>query len=340
MSSTFQFPTSARAHSQRIRGRRAAGAAVFALLATASAGSLACATCGCTLATDWASQGLSAHAGWSADLRYDFYDQDQLRSGTHAVDRDAIAFPADEEIQLHTVNRNATLSADYGASDWGATLQLPWLDRDHTTIDEGETAPSAVRFAEIGDVRLVGRWLGLSEAQDWGVQFGLKLPTGRTDVTFDSGPTAGEPLDRGLQPGTGSTDLLLGAFRFGTFDSESAANAVDWFGNALVQIPISHDAGFRPGTGANLSAGLRWRGLGALVPEAQINARFEQRESGAEADVANSGATLVYLSPGVSWAATARLGVYAFAQVPVYQRVNGLQLEPRWSVSAGVRAAF
>jgi hypothetical protein len=310
------------------------------LLATASTGSLACSTCGCTLSTDWASQGLSAHVGWSADLRYDFYDQDELRSGTGRVDRDALAVPNEQEIQLHTVNRNTTLSLDYGVGDWGATIQLPWLDRYHTTIDAGETAASTARFSDVGDVRVLGRWLGWSQAQDWGLQFGLKLPTGRTDVTFESGPTAGEPLDRGLQPGTGSTDLLLGAFRFGTFGDDAAPTSVDWFGEAQLQIPIASDAAFRPGTGANLTAGLRWRGFGPLVPEAQVNARHEQRESRSAADTANSGATLVYLSPGVSWATTKSLGFYAFAQVPVYQRVNGLQLESRWSVSAGLRAAF
>jgi len=314
--------------------------AAFVLLATASAGSLACSTCGCTLSTDWASQGLTAHSGWSADLRYDFYDQDELRSGTKRVGRDSLEFPNEEEIQLHTVNRDTTLSLDYGAGDWSVTIQLPWLNRYHTTIDEGETEVSTSRFTEIGDVRVLGRWLGLAEAQDWGLKFGLKLPTGRTDVDFESGPTAGEPLDRGLQPGTGSTDLLLGAFRFGSFGAESPSTQVDWFGEATVQIPVVHDSEFRPGNGANLSAGLRWRGWGAVIPEAQVNARFEQRESGSEADVANSGATLVYFSPGVSWAATQGLGFYAFAQVPVYQRVNGLQLEPRWSVSAGVRASF
>jgi len=31
-----------------------------------------------------------------------------------------------------------------------------------------------------------------------------------------------------------------------------------------------------------------------------------------------------------------RLHGYVFAQVPVYQRVNGLQIEPRYTVTLGV----
>ena len=38
--------------------------------------------------------------------------------------------------------------------------------------------------------------------------FGLKLPTGKYDVTNDEG----EQAERTLQPGTGTTDLLLGYY--------------------------------------------------------------------------------------------------------------------------------
>ena len=64
------------------------------------------------------------------------------------------------------------------------------------------------------------------------------------------------------------------------------------------------------------------------------------RESGAEADVENSGATLVYLSPGVTVPLGHSFHLYSFFQVPVYQHVNGYQLEPRYTVSAGMTYAF
>ena len=56
----------------------------------------------------------------------------------------------------------------------------------------------------------------------------------------------------------------------------------------------------------------------------------------AMADVENSGATLVYLSPGVNFQIADKLHGYVFAQVPIYQRVNGLQIEPRYTVTLGV----
>ncbi len=312
-------------------------AAATLLLAAASADTFACSACGCTLNADWATQGLTSRTGLTADLRYDFFNQDDLRSGTGRVDRAALALPNEQEIQQHTVNRIGTLTLDYGlTSDWGVTLTLPWISRSHTTIAEGDTDISSSKSSSVGDVRVLARYTGFSDAQDWGLQFGLKLPTGDSHgVNFDAGPQQGELLDRGLQPGTGSTDLLVGAFKFGAI-----TETTDWFGQALLQIPVASDRAFKPGIGANVTAGVRYRGFEAVVPQLQFNSRIERRETGSEADTPNSGATLVYLSPGATFAVTARTSVYLFGQVPVYQRVNGFQLEPKWSLSAGVHAAF
>jgi len=315
----------------------AARAVATLLLAAASADALACSACGCTLNADWATQGLTSRTGLTADLRADWFDQDDLRSGTGRVDRAALPLPDDEEIQQHTINLNATLTLDYGLDqDWGVTLMLPWLVRHHATIAEGDTDVSSARSSSIGDVRVIARYTGWSEDKDWGLQFGLKLPTGDSHgVDFDGGPQRGQMLDRGLQPGTGSTDLLVGIFKFG-----AVGDSADWFGQALLQIPVASDRAFKPGIGANLTAGVRWHGLGAVVPQAQFNSRIEKRETGSEADTPNSGATLVYFSPGATINLSDRTSVYLFGQVPVHQRVNGLQLEPKWSLSAGVHAAF
>ena len=312
-------------------------AALGASLATASAASLACSACGCTLNADWATQGLTSRTGLTADLRFDFFNQDDLRSGTGRVSRASLPLPNEQEIQQHTVNRIGTLTLDYGlTSDWGVTLVLPWISRSHTTIAEGDTAVSSSRSSSVGDVRVLARYTGWSDAQDWGLQFGLKLPTGDSHgVDFDAGPQQGQMLDRGLQPGTGSTDLLLGAFKFGAL-----GETADWFGQALVQIPVVADRAFKPGAGVNLTAGVRYRGFETVVPQLQFNSRIERRETGSEADTPNSGATLVYLSPGATFNINQKTSVYLFGQLPVYQRVNGYQLEPKWSLSAGVHAAF
>lgn len=54
----------------------------------------------------------------------------------------------------------------------------------------------------------------------------------------------------------------------------------------------------------------------------------------------NSGATLAYLSPGITLNFNRRFAGFLLVQAPIYQRVNGLQLEPRDSVSTGLHYIF
>jgi len=296
----------------------------------------ACGACGCTLNSDWASQGYGVRPGWRFDLRADYFNQDELRMGTKAVGRGTFEFPNEQEIQEKTLNRNLTATLDYSPSpDWGVALLVPVFHRYHATVAEGDTDPSFSRASGLGDVRVLGRYQGFSEDHHFGLQLGLKLATGDTKQTFNAGAQAGAPLDRGLQLGTGTTDLLFGAYAFGNL-------AEDWgcFGQVLFQKPLAEKDGFRPGDGVNANLGVRYMGWRGIAPHLQVNVRAEQRESGVNADVANSGATLVYLSPGVTVEAGPAMQVYAFVQVPVAQRVNGLQIEPRWSASLGVHWTF
>lgn len=308
---------------------------VAALLAAAGAplDTLACSSCGCTLSSDWSTQGLQPSGeGFRLDFRFDYFNQDQLRSGTHKVDRGSLEVPNEREIQQETINRNYALGFDYSPNvDWGVNLQLPYFNRYHTTIAEGDTEISTSHTQSIGDVRLVGRYLGFTEDHSIGVQAGVKFATGSFGNDFIAGPQEGQPLDRGLQPGTGTTDLLLGAFTFGALNRDW-----DYFAQGMLQQPLDSREGFRPGTGFNLNAGFRYVGIEHVIPSIQINARVEGRESGPNADVDNSGATLVYLSPGLNFQITGALHGYVYAQVPIYQRVNGLQIEPAYTVTVGL----
>ncbi len=306
------------------------------LLAGAPPRAFACSACGCTLSSDWASQGLASSGGWRADLRFDYFDQDQMRSGTDSISRSTLELPNEREIQQSTINRNYSIDLDYSPNkDWGVNIMLPWYDRSHATIAEGDTAISTSHDTGIGDLRLLGRYTGLDASRNTGFEFGIKLPTGSFGSDFRSGPQAGEPLDRGVQLGTGTTDLLLGVYTFGML-------APDWgyFAHALLSQPLDSREDFRPGTGINLNFGLRYSESASFQPQLQVNARFEKREAGANADVDNSGASLIYLSPGFNWNVTRRLSAYAFVQTPIYQRVNGLQIEARWLASVGLHYIF
>jgi hypothetical protein len=293
--------------------------------------SVACSSCGCTLNSDWASQGYTASSGIRIGVRYDYFDQTQLRSGTQSASASSFTAPSEQEVQRETTNHNTTLNLDYAFSrTWGVDLQLPYFDRPHSTVAEGDTEISTSSAHGLGDVRILARYQGFAPDLTWGVQFGLKLPTGGIDQNFAGGPRAGELLDRGLQLGTGTTDLLVGVYNFGGLGGHFS-----YFAQALLQKPVNFRTDFRPGTGLNVNFGVRYRQSAPLVPVLQFNVRVEGRERGSQADIKNSGATLAYVSPGLIFHFGSRLEGFTFLQVPMYQRVNGLQLEPTHFISAG-----
>ena len=315
----------------------------------------ACASCGCTLSSDWGAQGLSSQAGWSIDVRLDALNQDQLRSGTGTISganagqviNPSTGNPA--EVEKFTNNRYLTTTLDYNQGEtWGVTLTVPYIDRDHSTLGTGSDGtnpgPNGDSYdshgAGLGDVRVVGRYYGFSEAKNFGIQFGLKLPTGATSQMSNDGAIA---VDPGLQLGTGTTDLILGAYYFDNLNQNW-----DYFVQAQFQSTLANGymsnggngGSYRPGDSVNLTGGLRYQGFETFTPEIQINARNANADSGTIADTYATGGTLVYLTPGVTIPVTDRLSVHTNLQIPIYQNLNGIQLAPTSIFSIGASFKF
>jgi len=292
----------------------------------------ACASCGCSLSSDWDSQGLSSGPGIRVDLRYDYLNQNQVRSGTEKVSN----WPVDNhEQELFTKNRYFTAGFDYSASpDWGLNIQLPYIDRSHGTngLAFDGTDAGTSHTHNLGDIKVVGRYTGLTEEKNLGVQFGLKLPTGSHSENFSGGAIAGDPLDRGLQPGSGTTDAILGAFKFAPISQNW-----DYFLQATAQFPLNSRDNYKPGKSLNVNAGYRYMGLGSIVPQLQINGRISRKDVGTNASPDDSGGKTIYLSPGLTFTISEKVKAYAFIQLPIYQNLNGYQLAPRSTVSVGTR---
>ncbi len=297
---------------------------------------LACSSCGCTLSPVWENQGMSTQAGLRMDLRYDYINQDQLRHGSGVASSadvaNALTTGTASETEQYTKNQYYTLGIDYMFNrDWGVNLQLPYIDRDHATIADGDTESSYSHTKSLGDIKLLARYQGFFPDAKTGMTLGLKLPTGKQDFNFSTGPGAGTSLDRSLQPGTGSTDLIIGVYRF-----DSLSPTLDWFTQALFQMALTTRDDYRPGNAFNLNLGVRYTGFGNIMPQLQINGQRRSKDTGANADPSNTGGTLVYLSPGVTIKITDNTKIYSFIQLPLYQYVEGLQLAPRWNASLGI----
>lgn len=317
--------------------------AVAALALCAPHGARACATCGCTLSAD-AAMGYSAAAGWRLSFESDYINQDELRSGTHT----ASGVPNGQELEHDTLNRYFTTGISYSPnSSWNATLLMPYVDRTHSTygaFDSTQPLPdlSHSRSSSLGDVKLIGSYQGLLPTHNLGIQLGVKLPTGHygTAVNFYDGPNAGTPLDASLQPGNGSTDVILGAYYYRAISQD-----FDAFVNGQYQASVRHHMDqpgndYRPGNSTTLSFGLRYEGNPQWVPQLQVNVLHKSPDQGALADVQDTAGTVIYLSPGLTARVSAPLHVFAFVQLPVYSNLYGTQLFPRFTASVGATYAF
>ena len=328
----------------RIRHRHrmlAFAAAILAAGASCDAG--ACATCGCTLSSD-AAMGYAATAGWRLSLEYDYVNQNQLRSGTRSV----AGVPDGSELEHDTLNRYVTAGLSYSPSpSWNLSLFVPYVLRTHSTygtFDSAQGLPELSRSesSSLGDLKLIGAYQGLLPTHNLGVQLGVKLPTGRygTSVHFDAGPNAGEPLDASLQPGTGSTDIILGAYYYRAVSQDFDAFVNGQFQSALRHHMDQPGNDYRPGNSTTVSFGLRYAGDPRWAPQLQMNLLHKSPDQGALADIQSTAGTVAYLSPGVTVRATSRLQVFGFVQLPVYSNLYGIQLFPRFTVSVGATYAY
>ena len=332
-------------------------AAAFALLPlTATHDAFACAACGDTLSRDWGTQGVNTHPGFTADLSYSYINQNQQRYGSGTASSALISQlqGAGQEIEDYTVTRTIMATLNYTSDTWGVTTQLPYVQRTHGTFGTADlmgTSYSSSSDNSIGDIRITGRYTGFSAENASGIIAGIKLPTGSANTNFNAGAGANTPLDRSLQIGTGSTDLILGGFLTGTIVEYG------WFAQGTVQHAVATKviAGldYRPGDAYALNTGIRYAKFGAkFTPMLQLNYIRRQPDtpdSGTNAGATPpdaltggpaTGGTLVYLAPGASLRIGGGTSVYGFLQLPVYQNVNSLQLSPRYTATVGVQHSF
>jgi hypothetical protein len=354
-----------RTHTNRFQTGLNTTIILTATLAALFSGSeaLACASCGCTLSTDWGSQGVSTNSGWSYDLSDSYINQNTLIYGNS---KPSSAFTQSlyangTEIETSTATQTITNALSYNGETWGISFQIPFLIRTHGTngttdqtlptpgSDYGANYQSSDR-AGLGDIRVVGHYSGLFEDKTSGLILGLKFATGETGADFSGGAAAGQTgisLDPGLQLGTGSTDVILGAYTSGT------VSTYGWFVQGTVQhavSPLATEAGgvtYRPGDAYLLNTGIRYAGFGAAVsPMLQLNLihREYDQGTGVPTDVFTgspiSGGNLAYLSPGASVRLGGGTSVYGFIQLPIYQNVGSLQLVPSYTATIGVHQNF
>ena len=296
------------------------------------------ASCGsafCNLSTDWDVQGIASKPGIRLDVRAEFIDLDQLRHGT---DKAKPAGEVDEHDEVRTINRNLLTTLDWNINPtWGVTFKVPLVSRAHKHIfnaDDGlgGTDPEVEKwnFSGLGDVQAIARYRFYSDKDsNAGLRFGLKLPTGSIHKSNSE-----EDAERTLQPGSGSLDTLLGAYY------NYHTGNIAWFAQGMWQQSVHERDDFKPGRKLSADLGMSYSATPDLNLLLQLNLQHKAKDSGANAEPADSGGHSINLSPGFSYRIASGTQVYGFLQKPIYQYVNGAQLTADWSIAFGVNAAF
>jgi hypothetical protein len=318
----------------------------------------ACATRGCTVNSD-AAMGYATDSGWRLNVEYDYLNQDELRTGTSAANPEQVVNHPSEpalgggEIEQDTINRYVNMGLSYRPNaDWNINLLVPYVIRGHSTYgqqqqpyESSESAPGQLSYADLsslGDIKLIGSWQGLLPTHNLGLQLGLKLPTGSygTAVRFATGPWAGLPLDASLQAGTGSTDIILGAYYFQPVSQDFDAFVSAAFQSALTSKQDQPGNDYRPGNSGTFSIGVRYEAHPRWVPQLQLNVYHKSADQGALADTPDTAGLVAYLSPGLTVQIMQRLQLYGLLQVPVYSNLDGYQLFPHWTGTVGLSYAL
>lgn len=285
----------------------------------------ACA-CGCGVFDVATSSMLPNGPGGMAYLQYDFQDQNQNWNGTATA---PAANNDDKQIETHFV----TAGVQYMFSrDWGAQVEIPYDFRFFRGTDNQNNIASH-NWSQLGDVRLEGIYTGFSPDLSSGITFGLKLPTGSFSVDPDL-------VDRDTQIGTGSTDILLGGFYR---DNLGATPSWDWFAQALLDVPVLTQGGYRPGVELDAAAGIDYKGFSLgrirIVPLAQVIFSERTSDSGPDADPDNTGYQRVILSPAIE-IHLHPVKIYADVEFPVFQHFTGDQLAAPVMFKLGVTYMF
>jgi predicted porin len=289
-----------------------------------------CGAAFCSASNDWLTLTQGVTPGWRIWGQMEYLNQNQLREGTDKVSRAEIT---EHHEEIKTINRNFLLGMDYGfAQDWSVGVVVPYSNREHSHVHNHHGIPyhDSWQFDELGDVRLKLRYQpGGTHASDvmWSLNGGVKLPTGKTDVRNSDGDEA----ERSVQPGTGTTDLLLG----GGLAYAPLAMPGTLFANLSVQLPLNEEDGYEPGWRAALQAGWQYPVTGKLDLLLQANLLRVGQDDGANAEPEESGRTEVAIVPGLSYAWSKDLTAYAQLELPVYQDMKGVQLTHDYAVSAG-----
>jgi hypothetical protein len=280
----------------------------------------------------------AGHVGYE----FEYVDQDHARIGRRAADVGAIRGHHDE---AYTVSRVHRLTGAYGLTDrLGVEFALPLVSRSHGHVHHhmGQNLPEAWSFSGLGDVSASLTWALVRPAGPgaWPVitvGLGGEFATGEHAVENEDGDHA-EP---GITPGSKSTDLLAGLSARWTPQARSG-RPLPVFVSLAYKANGRGEDGYRLGDVFTANAGAGYPLWERVNLFGQVNLRVAGRDSrgNTHEEVQKTGGESLFLSPGVEYRFLKDWFASALVQLPVYRRVNQIQLVSDYNFLSSVTYRF
>lgn len=272
---------------------------------------------------------------------FEYVPQDRLRLEDRPAYQGQVRGHHDESYSFNRLHR-LKASADFGER-LGTDVTVPYVVRSHGHVHHhgGAVLADAWSLHGLGDIELLGRWrFHIPEERtrpSFSALAGVKLPTGRTNLFGATGQEA----DPTVQPGSGSWDFTLGASSLQTLQAPTLAGRdADWplFFSATARLNRNGAKMYRRGDVFTLNGGSAYPLLERLSLTFQLNLRaaMEDGKGNTREEVEKTGGTALFATPGLELRPTPRVRAYAAVQLPLYQRVQGLQLVAPWCLVAGL----
>ena len=326
--------TSTSCSMERLENRVGAGRGIGRSGGVAPSLTWACA-CGCGVFDVGTPSLLPSGAGGTVWYEFDFMNQ---YIDWHSSQPAARAANSDKQIKTYfeTVGGQYMLNRNFGLM-----VTVPYTARVfRTTGDGGEI--SQFEHANFGDVRVWGMYTGLQEDMSLGLLVGFKLATG--DYEYPK-------FDRDTSIGTGSTDLLVGAYKQAAFPSRIGDlnltvmdRPFNWYLQGQFEYPFLSKDRYVPGKEFDGAMGTYYNFgqvglLSELAPMLSVLASVRAHDQGSEADPPDSGYDRILLAPGteIGWKS---FRLYADVEVPVFQFVNGHQLTTPYLIKTILSYSF
>jgi hypothetical protein len=305
----------------------------------------ACDSTGCQMVTRGAN-GLLPKGSWRVDLAFRATDDTALMNGSNEVTvvrrpkvdfENGVVRPAfHQDVGGHA--RFLQLDVGYGlTSRTSVVVSAPVLT--HRAYEVGHPPALTETYATwgVGDTLVGARHSFLtSSSHSLVAGFGIELPTGPHKLVTPAALFDVGILDPMLQPGSGSIDFVANL----QYSLHLSGSGLDLTAASMYQANTTNDIAYRYGNDAIASVTGARAITHYLRASLQLKSTYRTRSLFRGEPVSSTGATTVYVIPGLSTTLPARFSLYAFVPVPVYRYVRDDQIAPRTSIVVGVARTF